>query len=128
MDRCVPQLVTVVAQTDEDAASVAAAVLPDGGFVVLDLKLTDALIGEGYARDVIRDVQDARKAAGLNVGDRIVLALDIPGEWVLAVDEHRDLIARETLAVEIVLETSPTPERRVAVTAATPATTDGADA
>ncbi|WP_066463667.1 isoleucine--tRNA ligase [Sanguibacter suarezii] len=123
------ELVTVVAQTDDDSgASVAAAVLPDGGFVVLDLELTDALLGEGYARDVVRDVQDARKAAGLNVGDRIVASLAVPAEWVRAVDEHRDLIARETLAVEIVLETSPTPERRVAVTATTPDTTDGADA
>ncbi|SDC66779.1 Isoleucyl-tRNA synthetase [Sanguibacter gelidistatuariae] len=125
------ELVTVVGDDASGAATVAAAVLPGGGFVVLDLELTDTLIAEGYARDVVRDVQDARKAAGLNVGDRIVLSLDVPAQWILAVDEHRDLIARETLAVEVIIETSPTPERRVAVTAATaatPATTDGVDA
>jgi isoleucyl-tRNA synthetase len=108
------ELVTVVAGESEESA-VAAAVLPDGGFVVLDLELTDALLGEGYARDVIRDVQDARKDAGLNVGDRIVLSMSIPGEWIEAVDEHLNLIVRETLSVEVIIETSPTPERRVAV-------------
>ena len=61
--------------------------------------LDDALRAEGYARDVVRAVQDARKAAGLQVGDRIVLTLDVPAEHVAAVEAHRDTIARETLAV-----------------------------
>ncbi len=89
--------------------------LASGGFAVLDLALDDALLAEGYARDVIRDVQDARKAAGLDVADRIRLSLDVPGEWLAAVEEHRDLVARETLAVEVVVETSPTDVRSVRV-------------
>ena len=44
----------------EAAASVSAA-LPTGGFVILDTALDDDLLAEGYARDVIRSVQDARK-------------------------------------------------------------------
>nr|WP_241769970.1 class I tRNA ligase family protein [Cellulosimicrobium sp. MM] len=93
----------------------AVSVLQDGGMVVLDLVLDDALLAEGYARDVIRDVQDARKAAGLDVADRIRLSLDVPGEWLVAVEEHRELVARETLAVEVVVETSPTDVRAVRV-------------
>ena len=83
----------------------AAAVLPGGGFVVLDLTLDDALRAEGYARDVVRVVQDARKAAGLQVGDRILLTLDVPSEHVAAVEQHRDTIARETLALSVEIET-----------------------
>ena len=68
---------------------------------MLDLTLDDALRAEGYARDVVRVVQDARKAAGLQVGDRIVLTIDVPAEHLAAVETHRDTIARETLAVSI---------------------------
>ncbi|WP_265523062.1 isoleucine--tRNA ligase [Oerskovia flava] len=94
---------------------VAAAVLPTGGFVVLDLALTDALLAEGYARDVVRDVQDARKAAGLDVSDRITLSLSVPAPWTAAVEAHRELIARETLAVDVEVDTSPTDARSVRV-------------
>ena len=85
----------------------AAAVLPGGGFVVLDLTLDDELRAEGYARDVVRVVQDARKAAGLQVGDRILLTLDVPTEHVAAVERHRDTVARETLALSVEIETGP---------------------
>ncbi|WP_028049202.1 isoleucine--tRNA ligase [Cellulomonas sp. URHD0024] len=93
-----------------------AAVLPGGGFVVLDLTLDDALRAEGYARDVVRAVQDARKAAGLQVGDRIVLTLDVPSEHLAAVEAHRDTIARETLAISVEVANA-SPELRVTVAA-----------
>ncbi|ROS28067.1 isoleucine--tRNA ligase [Cellulomonas sp. PhB150] len=109
------ELTTVVAGGAQDAST--AAVLPGGGFVVLDLTLDDALLAEGYARDVVRAVQDARKAAGLQVGDRIVLSLDVPREHVGAVEEHQDFIARETLAVGVTIDVSPTPELAVSVEA-----------
>lgn len=94
----------------------AAAVLPGGGFVVLDLSLDEALLAEGYARDVVRAVQDARKAAGLQVGDRIKLTLDVPSEHLAAVETHRDTIARETLAIAVEVENA-SPELRVSVVA-----------
>jgi isoleucyl-tRNA synthetase len=50
---------------------------------------------------VIRLVQDARKASGLDVTDRIVLAIDADGDAARAVDVHGDAIAAETLAVEL---------------------------
>ncbi|MFI8527657.1 isoleucine--tRNA ligase [Promicromonospora sukumoe] len=95
------ELTTVVAGGDTPAdaePTTAASVLTGGGFVVLDLELDDALRAEGYARDVVRDVQDARKAAGLQVADRIALDLTVPAEWVAAVEGYRELVTRETLA------------------------------
>jgi isoleucyl-tRNA synthetase len=93
------ELTTVVGDAAGD--DVAASVLAGGGFVVLDLALDDALRAEGYARDVVRDVQDARKAAGLEVSDRISLVLEVPTAHVADVETHRELVARETLAAAL---------------------------
>ncbi|MBW3594939.1 MAG: isoleucine--tRNA ligase [Actinobacteria bacterium] len=72
----------------------------DGPYgVALDLELTDDLIAEGVAREVVRGIQDLRKTAGLAVEDRIELWLDPTGDAATrAVDVHRDFIANETLA------------------------------
>jgi isoleucyl-tRNA synthetase len=72
--------------------------------VVLDTQLSDELIAEGVARDVVRAVQQARKDAGLHVSDRIRLALAVPDGWRAAVVRFRDWIAEQTLArsVEVV--------------------------
>ena len=77
--------------------------LPSGGFVVLDTRTTPELEAEGIARDIIRTVQDARKAAGLDVSDRIALRLTLPAVEARAAETHRELIARETLAVSIAI-------------------------
>ncbi len=66
--------------------------------VALDLELTPELRLEGLARELVRLVQDARKAAGLEVTDRIVLGVEASGDLVEAFDRHRDYIAGETLA------------------------------
>jgi len=92
-----------VSTADGEAPTLAAGVLPSGGFVVLDLALDEALLAEGYARDVVRAVQDARKAADLVVTDRIRLTLGVPAEHRAAVDAHREFVARETLATEVVV-------------------------
>ncbi|WP_062377150.1 isoleucine--tRNA ligase [Demequina pelophila] len=78
----------------------AAAVLPgaEGGFVLLDTAITPELEAEGFARDLIRAIQDERKNAGLNVSDRIALRVTVPAERVEAVEAHRALIAGEVLA------------------------------
>ncbi|HEU4757281.1 MAG TPA: isoleucine--tRNA ligase [Agromyces sp.] len=75
--------------------------LADGGFVILDVRTTPELEAEGLARDVVRAVQESRKAAGLEVGDRIRLQLTLDPAGVEAAEAHRDLIARETLATEV---------------------------
>lgn len=82
----------------------AAAVLPSGGFVALDLTLDDDLLAEGYARDVVRAVQDERKTAGLEVSDRIRLRLGVPAEHRDAVTTHQGFIARETLAIDVAVQ------------------------
>ncbi|WP_430867156.1 isoleucine--tRNA ligase [Demequina aurantiaca] len=94
-------LVTVIGGADDaqaGGASSAAAVLASGGFVLLDTALTPELEAEGYARDVVRAVQDERKNAGLNVSDRIHLTLTVPVDKVPAAETWRHLIAAETLA------------------------------
>jgi isoleucyl-tRNA synthetase len=74
----------------------------EGGLTVaLDLDVTPDLRLEGLARDVVRVVQDARKAAGLEVSDRIELGLELPADVAQAVAAHRDRIASETLAVSV---------------------------
>jgi isoleucyl-tRNA synthetase len=79
-------------------------VASEGGLTVaLDLEITDELRREGLARDLVRAVQDARKAAGLNVSDRIVLVVEAEGELAQALTHHRDLVAGETLAVELIV-------------------------
>jgi isoleucyl-tRNA synthetase len=57
------------------AEGTAIALLADGGFVLLDTTTSPELEAEGLARDVIRAVQDTRKAAGFDVSDRIDLRL-----------------------------------------------------
>ncbi|MFR0603965.1 mupirocin-resistant isoleucine--tRNA ligase [Bifidobacterium pseudolongum subsp. globosum] len=89
------------AAAQRDSAS---AILPSGGFVILDLELTGDLIAEGYARDVIRAVQDARKDAGLEVSDRIVLTLTVPADDLPKVEQFRDLICSETLSTSMQVE------------------------
>ena len=79
-------------------------VLANGTFVVLDTELTPELEAEGYARDVIRAIQDERKNAGLHVADRIDLALAVPAERLGAVETHREMIAHETLALSVSVE------------------------
>lgn len=68
------------------------------GLVVLDMTLTEELEAEGWAADVIRGLQDARKASGFEVSDRIEVKLVVPEEkkkWAL---RHTDMIAGEALA------------------------------
>jgi isoleucyl-tRNA synthetase len=69
--------------------------------VALDLEVSPELRREGLARDLVRAVQDLRKAAGLAVEDRIELAVKADGEVAAAVDAHRDYLLGETLATAL---------------------------
>jgi len=67
--------------------------------VALDVSMTGELRRAGLAREVIRLIQDARKASGLAVTDRIRLHWSAAGpELAAALDEHGAMIAAEVLA------------------------------
>src|SRR3954465_2807724 len=65
---------------------------------LLDTALTPELEAEGVARDLVRAVQQARRDAGLDVSDRITLAVSADAAVADAARTHADLIRRETLA------------------------------
>lgn len=67
----------------------------------LDTEITQDLRLEGIARDVIRQVQQSRKEAGLDVDDRIELGIEAGGEAGEAVKAHAESIMAETLAVSL---------------------------
>jgi isoleucyl-tRNA synthetase len=77
------------------------AALPGGaGLVVLDLTVTEELEAEGWAKDRIREIQEARRAAGLDISDRIRVRLEVPAgrrEWA---ERHAGLVAGEVLATD----------------------------
>ncbi|MFT4088405.1 MAG: isoleucine--tRNA ligase, partial [Gordonia sp. (in: high G+C Gram-positive bacteria)] len=82
--------------------------LPGGnGLVVLDTEVTPELEGEGWARDRIRELQEARRDLGLHISDRIVVRLVTPAENVATAQQHADLIAGEILATEFVVADAP---------------------
>ena len=70
--------------------------------VVYDLTITPELKREGLMREIIRHVQSARKQAGLQIDDRIILSISSDdSEISQAVDAFADVIKSETLAVEL---------------------------
>lgn len=77
------------------------------GWLELNKQLTPELEREGLSREVIRAVQKARKNAGLNVDDRIRLAIaSDDAKLNEAVEQYADNIKAETLAVELTDELS----------------------
>ncbi|MEU0541493.1 isoleucine--tRNA ligase [Nocardia sp. NPDC005978] len=86
----------VAAEPDSTAA------LPgNAGLVVLNSVVTEELEAEGWARDLIRDLQETRKSQGLDVSDRISVVLEVPAERLSWAQTHRDLIAGEILATAL---------------------------
>ncbi|MCL2280431.1 class I tRNA ligase family protein [Candidatus Saccharibacteria bacterium] len=73
----------------------------NGKELTLDKNITPELRREGQAREIIRVIQNARKEAGLNVDDRIVVNLTTSDRGLKqSIDEYRDIIATEILATE----------------------------
>ncbi len=72
--------------------------------VALDTVLDDELRREGFAREVVHAVQNARKEAGLEVEDRIALGLGGDAELLDAVRAHEAYVTGETLATSLDLE------------------------
>ena len=72
-----------------------------GETVALDLELTPELVRAGLVREAIRLVQEARKASGFEVSDRIRLAWRADGDLAEALRADGGLLADEVLAVEV---------------------------
>ena len=106
---------TLTSRIEVDDDSLAATMIGSGAFVVLDTALDDALEAEGWARDLIRLVQDERKAAGLHVGDRIELALTVPADKGAWTGAHLDLIRSETGCVSASVVADPAADQAGAV-------------
>ena len=75
-----------------------------GRAVALALDLDDDLIREGHAREVVRAVQNARKETGLEISDRIDLALGGDAELLDAARAHEQYVTGETLATSVTYE------------------------
>jgi isoleucyl-tRNA synthetase len=69
-----------------------------GETIALDLTITPELRRAGLAREAIRLIQDARKASGLEITDRITLWWTAPHDLAAALREHAALVAGEVLA------------------------------
>jgi isoleucyl-tRNA synthetase len=86
----------------------------DGVLTALNTQLTAELEAEGLARELVRNIQDARKSAGFEIADRINIALEGVGEGALA-DALRtwgDYIRSETLADTLTLGSMPSGAHR----------------
>jgi isoleucyl-tRNA synthetase len=88
-------------QVVEEGVPPFAAAGGQGLTVALDTTLTDDLRAEGLCREIINKVQNLRKTSGLEVSDRIELAVTGPESVLAAVARFGDRIASETLAVDI---------------------------
>ena len=73
----------------------------NGNTVALDISLSDNLISEGLAREVINRVQNLRKDLGFEVTDRIEITLSAEDKLANAINNNLNYICSETLADEI---------------------------
>lgn len=81
---------------------VAGAALPDNtAVVVLDTEINSELVAEGLANDALRFIQDTRKAANLDVSDRIRLTYAADPALAMALDAHKKRIMRDALITEM---------------------------
>ena len=81
---------------------VAGAALPDNtAVVVLDTEVNSELVAEGLANDALRFIQDTRKAAGLDVSDRITLTYSADVALAMAMEAHKKRIMRDALITEM---------------------------
>jgi isoleucyl-tRNA synthetase len=84
-----------------------------GHAVALQLELDDELRREGLAREIVHAVQNARKAAGLDISDRIELSLGGDDELLAAAREHEPYIATEVLATSVAYDAADGVEAKI---------------
>ena len=90
------------------------AVAEDGAYVAaLVTELTPELVQEGLAREFVRRVQDLRKAADLDVADRIDLYVEASPALQSALEKFREYVSAETLASSLTFGPAPEGARLV---------------
>ena len=95
----------IITETPREGWSV---VSQDGETIALDLEISPELRSLGISREVIRMIQEARKASGLEVSDRINLKYHTTDEQVNgSISENLEVIKNEVLAVSFVAEKAP---------------------
>ena len=81
------------------------AVTSEGNFTVaLDMTITDELLQEGLAREIVNRVQNLRKTTGFDVTDRIVITIEKNEKTDAAVAKFNDYICTETLATIVMAD------------------------
>ena len=85
----------------------AAALRGNDAVVVLDTATTPELEAEGRARDVVRAIQEERKAADLVVTDRVSVTLTAPADVAAAVAAHRPWVMDQVLATDLAVAEGP---------------------
>lgn len=78
-----------------------AVAMEDNVFTILDTALTDRLVDEGLARELISKVQQLRKQKDFEMMDNISITVEADEQVEKAVQCHREYIMKETLAVSM---------------------------
>lgn len=76
--------------------------MEDNNFIILDTTLTDSLIKEGLARELISKVQNIRKDNGYEIMDHIYLYYDSDELVEESIDTYKEFIMKETLSLDII--------------------------
>lgn len=71
--------------------------------IALDIELTDALVEEGIARELVNRIQNLRKTSGLEITDRITIEIERRDEIAAAVEHCREYIVSQVLATSLTL-------------------------
>jgi isoleucyl-tRNA synthetase len=69
--------------------------------VLLDTAVTEELLLEGYAREVVSRLQNLRKDSGFQVTDRVQISYNSQGDVARAITMFKDYITGETLGVSL---------------------------
>ena len=79
-------------------------------FIILNTELTNDLVMEGIARELVSKVQNLRKAKDFDIADRIILYYNGDDEVTEAVTKFDEFIKNETLSIDIVVKFNLTEE------------------
>ena len=95
------EMVEFVTETPEDVSATEFEADEQTGVVYVDTTITEDIESEGYAREVIRRVQEMRKDLDLDLEAEIRVDLGVSDERISnLISQHRDLVAQEVRAAE----------------------------